>query len=402
MTIWTWSRATSIGCRPSTLTRTPTGAVTANHHDFITGTSPDEVVEDEQLPWLERAQRAADDAVERHAANLPCKAREQPVRAAQPAPAFERDRDHLVIRTPHYVLELDQAAGGTIARAWHPENGRPLLARGSADLVSYVESGGTYRMGHEYLGGSFREVSRASTQPVDVQVRECEDGLLLTSTVELNGESYRRALWASCSSPALNLMVEGCAPARHTVAVRIAPGTETTELTMDAPGGTVVRPLRRVYAPTFWPMHRWLHLVDDTTGHGLAMWQALPGAISYDVSGELCAVAVRNATRERVFGLLPIPGNPVTAHEREAYRFDCAFIFTMLAAKPVSRGEGTVIRLYAPTPPLGVLTVRCPGRPIRQAYRCDARERDLEPLPVTAGAVHLTMAGTVATLRILT
>ncbi|HUT19732.1 MAG TPA: hypothetical protein VM366_11285 [Anaerolineae bacterium] len=302
-------------------------------------------------------------------------------------------------------------------------------------------------MGHEYLGGSFREVSRASTQPAEIQVTECEDGLLVSSVIELNGESYRRALWASSNSPALHLMVEGRAPARHTVAVRIAPGTETTELTMDAPGGTVVRPLRRVYAPTFWPMHRWLHLVDDTTGHGFAMWQALPGAISYDVSGELCAVAVRNATRERVFGLLPILGNPATAHEREAYRFDCALMFTeqgdwqqnlipmvfgrtvppwrpgqavslqryaagavtvdradveVIAAKPASRGEGTVIRLYAPTPPLGVLTVRCPGRSIRRAYLCDARERDLEPLPVTVGAVHLTMAGTVATLRILT
>jgi len=34
-------------------------AVVSNHHDFITGTSPDRVVEEEQIPWLERATTTA-------------------------------------------------------------------------------------------------------------------------------------------------------------------------------------------------------------------------------------------------------------------------------------------------------------------------------------------------------
>jgi hypothetical protein len=419
-------------------------AVTANHHDYITGTSPDEIVEEEQLPWLEYAQESADAAVAECAPNPALEAYE-PARPVKPAPAFEHQEGRIVIRTPHLVLELDPAAGGTIARASDPASGRVLLGSGSNDLVLYLGSGGTYRMGHEYSGGYFRQVSRASATPVQVEVAEHEDGLLVSCTTELGSERYRRALWVT-RSPVLHLLAEGRAPDRHTVTVCFIPGIETQALTMDAAGGVVQRPLQRIYKPTFWPMRHFLHLVDGSDGHGLALWQALPGAISYQV-GQLHTVANRNATRERVYGLLPIPANPVTAHEREAYRFEYALLLTeggdwqqnqipqifergvppwragrdvdlqrwadtavaidredvqVTAAKPASRGEGIIVRLYAPAPPVGQLRVSLPDRAVRQAFRCDARERDLEPLSIVAGTVQLAMPGTFATVRVLT
>jgi hypothetical protein len=284
--------------------------------------------------------------------------------------------------------------------------GRLLLGPASNDLVLFVGSGGPYRMGHEYRGGFFREVSRASTQAAEVEVTERGEGLLVSCTAELGGERYRRALWVSSDAPAIHLLAEGRTPDRHTVAVCLVPGIETGTLTMDAAGGMANRPLQRVYSPTFWPMYRFLHLVDDGDGHGFAIWQALPGAMSYQ-PGEPYVVANRNATRERVYGLLPIPANPATAHEREAYRFEYAFAFTeqgdwrqnlirqlfertvppwrtgrraelqhwtnsavtvdreevqVVATKPASRGEGIIVRLYAPTPPPGRLQVSFPLR----------------------------------------
>ena len=46
-------------------------AVVSNHHDFITGISPDKVVEEEQIPWLDQAAGSVDAIIDRLAPALP-------------------------------------------------------------------------------------------------------------------------------------------------------------------------------------------------------------------------------------------------------------------------------------------------------------------------------------------
>jgi hypothetical protein len=46
-------------------------AAVSNHHDFITGTSPDRIVEGEQIPWLVQAADSVDAIVDRLASDLP-------------------------------------------------------------------------------------------------------------------------------------------------------------------------------------------------------------------------------------------------------------------------------------------------------------------------------------------
>ncbi len=217
---------------------------------------------------------------------------------------------------------------------------------------------------------------------------------------------------------------------------------------MDTPGGIVVRPPKRIYDPTFWPLHHFVHLQDDDTGRGLAILQSLPGAIAYRPDGQLELVALRNATREKVFGLIGIPGNPASGHERESYAFAYALLFTpngdwrdndihlvargmannpwsnprdtalrgladsivttdspdvwVTAIKPASRGEGVIVRLYTPALPESPVVVIAPHFKVIGAFLCDARERELRPLEVQDGAVRLTMSGTIATIRLLT
>jgi hypothetical protein len=38
---------------------------------------------------------------------------------------------------------------------------------------------------------------------------------------------------------------------------------------------------------------------------------------------------------------------------------------------------------------------------VREAFLCDARERDLQPLEIRDGRIHLTMPGTIASVRLL-
>jgi hypothetical protein len=216
---------------------------------------------------------------------------------------------------------------------------------------------------------------------------------------------------------------------------------------MDTPGGLIERPPQRIYTPTFWPLHRLLHLCAQEQPYDLTFWQAVPGAFTYSPDGTLQAVAVRNATKERAYGFIPFLPNPVTAHEDTAYAFDCALWFgergdglatdalqvlqdaplapwatdtwqllasrakqivtvdlpdvEVMAVKPASRGEGLIVRLGALVPLHETIQVRIRGHTVSQAWLCDARERDIEPISIRYGAANPRMDTTITTVRLL-
>ena len=217
---------------------------------------------------------------------------------------------------------------------------------------------------------------------------------------------------------------------------------------MDTPGGIVIRPPKRIYDPTFWPLQHFVHVQDDGDGRGLAILQAMPGAVSYQADGTLELIAMRNATRERAFGLINLPANPASGHERTSYAFDYALLFTpsgdwrdndiplaaqslisspwddaeraalhnladsivttdcpdvrVMAVKPATRGEGGgIVRLYTHALPESPVMVTAHHFTVTGAFLCDARERDLGPLEVQDSTVRVAMPGTIATIRLL-
>ncbi len=420
-------------------------AAVSNHHDFITGTSPDRVVEEEQIPWLDQATDAIEDVIIRLAPSLPAPSE---TTASPKSLTWKRENGRIQVETAYYNVTLAEDVGGAIVQLQDRETGIPLLTGLSNDLVSYRDSGGLWRMGYEFAGGIWRESVRASHRPTQILVQERDGGLEIVSVSELDGETFRRRIWLSIDSPVIHFRVEGKAAEGHSVIVRFATGITTQTLLMDTPGGVVARPPRRVYDPTFWPLHHFVYLQDDDTGRGLAVLQPLPGAISYRPDGQLELVAMRNATKEKILGLIGIPGNPASGHEREGYACEYALVFTqhgdwrdnnihvlartvasspwsdardmglrdladsiittdtpdvrVIALKPASRGEGMIVRLYAHTVPESPVAVTSPRFQVTGAWLCDARERDIEPLEVHDGVVRVTMPGTIATIRLQT
>ena len=419
-------------------------AVVSNHHDFITGTSPDRVVEEEQIPWLEQAAATTHTITDRLAAAFPGSG----VTAERSKlPDLNRQGTRVQIKTAHYIVELDENAGGAVTSMRTPDTQTPLLTGISNDLISYRDSGGLWRMGFEFWGGIWKKSAQASDHPTQLQVREHDNGLEITHSVELNGETIRRLMWFRDDSPVIHCRVEGRAAEGHTVTVRLRTDLSSSKLIMDTPGGVVVRPLKRIYDPTFWPLHHFIHIQDEGNGRGLAILQVLPGAVSCQSDGSLELVALRNATREKAFGVIGIPGNPASGHERTSYAFDYALLFTqsgdwrennipffahsigntpwdnseravlrnlaasiittdcpdvrVMAIKPASRGEGTIVRLYTHVLPESDVMVTAHHFPVVKAFLCDARERDLGSLEVRDGTVQLVMPGSIATIRLL-
>lgn len=230
--------------------------------------------------------------------------------------------------------------------------------------------------------------------------------------------------------------------------VRFATDVSASRLVMDAVGGPVVRPPLRIYKPTFWPLQHFMHLQDDANGRGVALCLGMPGAASYRRDGRLEAIALRNATCERAFGLFPLLGLPAQGHERVSHAFDYAILFTpagdwrengipqvarsiadnpwdttgraelsalaaaavttdrpevvVTAVKPASRGEGLIVRLSTLTWFGSPVNITIRDRYLKAAFLCDTRERDLGPLEVQGQTARLVMPGSIATVRLVT
>ena len=419
-------------------------AAVSNHHDFITGTSPDRVVEQEQIPWLEKAQAIVSEKIQQLA---PAGLRARLRLGSTQLPEWLGHDGRIEIRTPHYVVEVDENVGGAIVRA-EGSDGRTALVDGlSNDLVSYRDSGGLWRMGCEFRGGVWRKDSRASDERLPMDVREVNGALEVSCTGSFGGETIQRRMAFRADSPRIHFRLIGRAPRGHTLTVRFSTGIDAEDLLMDTPGGVVTRPLERIYSPTFWPFQRFIHIRDRSSGRGVAIFQRLPGAVSCSPGGTVELVALRNALKETAYGLFPLTGNPARGCEKEISTFEYAFEITqsgdwqsnglpakayvqdvdpwsdphraelqrqagsqitldrpdvwVLTCKPASRGEGRILRLYTLTGIGQSVRVAVNDPPVQKASLCDVRERDLQPLEIRDGRVHLSMPGTIASVRLL-
>ncbi len=199
-------------------------AAASNHHDFITGTAADAVVRGEQEPWLDRGIAAASAAVAGLAlaeGAVPAAPAGGP-EAAAPV-AWSGAGGRIEVSTPHYLVELSEARGGSIVSARPAGGGAPFLSPGNC-LVSYRDSGGLWRMGHEYLGGWLREAGRSSDRPARLETRDGGRWLEVSATVMVEGQAIRQSCRFASDLPVIRFRVEGQAGRRRTVTMRFVTG----------------------------------------------------------------------------------------------------------------------------------------------------------------------------------
>jgi len=366
-----------------------------------------------------------------------------PPATAATIPAWRWEDGRLHVETDDYRLVLDPAAGGTLTSC--VVAGEECLAGPANDLVAYRDSGGLWRLGHEYRGGKFRELARASDRPAEVRAVE-RDGLLeIRVDSAFGGRPFTRWLWLRADSPILRLRIEGAAARRLTVTCRFPLTLGADSLTMDVPGGLLRRAAHKLYDPTFWPARSFAHVQDPETERGAAVFLGGPAAIALRTQG-LEWIAARNAPKERAFGFLPILCHPIggCCHERQVLDYGVwltpaggvlenrlprvarevlrdawiapgapdleALADTLVtsdrpdvlvgAVKPASRGAGVVVRLERFARHAAHAALHA-ARPIRAAWLCDARERDLGPLPVKDGRVTVPLALALTSVRLL-
>jgi len=380
--------------------------VLINHHDAITGTSPDRVSETEQRAWLDEAETGANVALSLAASRLGG----SPAVPATPAapPRWSRADGVVHVETSHYRLAFSEARGGCLISL--VVDGAEQLAGLGLDLVAFADEGGLWRLGHEYLGGRFHEVDRLSRRPAAVEVVELDGCLEVRIAGRLRGQPFRRVV--TCHPDFLEILVAGTAGRRCTVTCRcdVTPVPSLVSLR----GGPCT-----------------VHLGFEA-----------PTAVSFGPPQALEWIVSRNAPKERAFRFLPVLAHPVgggvgAAHshraallitrgpslpdearrrihlawyppeQRQLRQFADALVscddpaVSIAASKRADVGRGVIVRLAGP--PRSPRTVRLglPSREVQAAFLCNAREQDLRRLEVQDGRALVPVASRLTSVRLV-
>lgn len=422
----------------------------SNHHDFITGTSPDRVHDKEQIPRIERAAAEAREALRRIAARLPSPAGDAPPpneNGKNELHLREAD-DGIVIETPHLVAELDRRRGGALTLR-DRATGRFLLEPGSMDLVTYRDVGGLWRMGHEYRGGSeLTEIARASDAPTELAISRRENAVEVRWSSELAGDRITRILAFDTERPLLRLRIQGRLSSQRVLTCQLRTAPLEDHATMEVPGGVCQRAHFRRFNPTFWSFQRFVHLRERNGDRGLALLTDGASTVSFHPRGILETIALRHAPREMAFGFFPLLGfgdYSARGTEREDTIAEYAFTFTphgdwldnglhrlartafddaegvagalreraedlvsveggealLSAMLPASEDEVTM-RFLLPrrgAERLPALRIRLRDRPFEAAWLTDATGREIRPLSVEAGHAIVPRESAIVTVR---
>jgi hypothetical protein len=349
-----------------------------------------------------------------------------------------KPRSDIHIETASYRLTLSRAHGGCLT-SFVTKDGE-LLDGFGLDLVAFHDEGGLWRLGHEFAGGRFSELERASARPAHVKVDTKPGEVVVTLRSELQGETFIRTLTCRSGDPFLRVHVEGVARPRVTVTCRFDTRLHPSTLEMDTVGGIIERPRERLYSPTFWPVPSRLSLRDG--GHAMHALFESPTAVSLSAAGALEWIIARNAEKERAFRWLPVLAHPIGgtnddrqvhdaallggpcpvalaaaqrkvelswlpprqreagASARELVRCDTDGV-VVRALKRAEQGDALLLRLFCESPKGARVRLKLEQAVVTKAFMSDAMERTLEPLKVEDdGSVVVPVTQRLTTLRL--
>lgn len=405
-------------------------AATTNHHDLVTGTSPDRTVRREQEPWLHQAHAAVRAALGDDSAT-PAGHRDA---ADRDDTDVARHHDSLVeVTTAHFTAIFDEAHGGSLT-SLVDRNGDERVGPRSLSCVAVAESGGLWRMGLEFPGGTWRRVAATTDGPARVTASRHRGGVTVTIAATLEHRPARLEVTFPDDAAVVEVTTWVIPRLRRTVTLQWRAVGTAGSVFMHQPGAVVERPLHKRYEPTFWPLHSWA-----VTDGGCAVATATPTALHVWPGGTVEVAVARTAPRELAWGVVPLLG-PAMGHERGPQRGH--FVFghrgdaqqhhrvgralqarcdraagrvtpdwpltvddadtEIVTVKPADRGDGIIVRLrnwrvdaHGRVATVGV------DFPVSAAWRCDSNERDRGELPVTGTYVTVPLDAHLVTFRLV-
>jgi len=421
-------------------------AVTSNHHDYITGTSPDRVAHGEQMGWL-RTALAATAPADTPGGVTPPPGGRSGERDTDGPQRWSRTGTRVTVTTDALTAVFDERRGGALV-SLIDGSGAERLDGPSLELRSYAESGGLWRMGHEFQGGRWARRDATSQHRGEVSVADDTDRIRVAIQATLEGRPATIVVELGADDPTLLVRTTVTAPNRRTVTLAVQQRSPIESLAMHQPGCMVTRPLQRWYSPTFWPLHSFAAALpipaDEESLPALVLATGVSTALHAAASGAVETVVARTAVKELAYGIVPVLApawgrtwgtqtgdlalrwidEPRQAVVIEAGR-DLARLVDRAAGrlppwwlvetdeplvevttvKAAHRGHGVIVRLrhwgpMGPPRPVRLTLAAGTGAAIAEAWQADSLERDLAPLIVEGGVALLAIGQHLTTVRL--
>lgn len=410
-------------------------AATSNHHDFITGTAPDHVAWGEQDQWLTEA-----------AAALNC-APARPMTVANvgadtsTASVVEQSGALLRVKVPWGTACFDANRGGALVSLVDRDRGE-LLSGPSFVLTSSFDSGGLWRMGHEFKGGRFHQMACSTERIAKLGASVFGDVVVVLVDGVVEGRRFSLEHRFSSQSPTVVTRVSYRPRQRRTVTIALRLGQVGSRLLMHQPGALVDRDLQRFYKPTFWPLHSFaVSAPEGPSAFGVAV--ATPTNLHFGNDGTVQVTVARSAVKEIAYRIIPVMapawgrswGNhdavlatgwidpshdDVVSAGRNLQRLADDAVgrpapefgvdvddpdVEVVSVKPADRGTGIIVRLrnWRCDEHGRIVHLDLHGATPQVARRCDARERDVADgeCPVNDQRVDIFVSHHLTSLRIV-
>ena len=360
-------------------------AAMSNHHDFVTGTSPDRVSHAEQWPLISDAQNATNtdhmatlgidttdptgtNTANTNAANSTSDTtKDAPEhtttvdaaidltrqsgtsrRPGSPTSSWSRDGAIVTVTTRDYTAVFDENRGGSLVRLTDSA-GRVLIDRPSMVLIARRESGGLWRMGNEFPGGTWSRIDASSDHPATVEVTLRSGTVAVAILASVDGRPARIVVEFADHAPGVLVRAMIEPRLRRTITLQVALTDHPARLIMHQPGGVIERPLQRRFNPTYWPLHSFAGaavppLIDAlprapyaTAGtpsalrtgdyRSMVVATATPTAIQAAAAGTVEVIVARNAPKEFAYRVVPLLA-PAVGHESGAQRAEVTYGWT--------------------------------------------------------------------------
>jgi hypothetical protein len=346
------------------------------------------------------------------------------------APATGAAITRVVLTNVHVVAQWD-ASGGVFALTSVVIDGVETLSGPSMLVHDYQDSGGLWRTGNEMSGCSLTPLP-SPTAPDTVQV--LENGALDVSVAFVSQSSTREAsLGVGATGLTLTIVTGAAESTTRTVGFSFV-GAQDAPLRTSSAAGFVVRPLQRVYTPTFWPAVAWAEyagtaiLLRQSTGATMSTPGAIELMAARDAREEQCDVlggtgsdpgthviewrierTASPAQSEVVAQAFDRPIDLELVTTDQAMTTDLPPELALLsvsgegivsALKPATRGDGVVLRVLPMPGPVHVtLGASLVGKAMNVV---DLAERDGKDLGVAPQAIDFDRAtfGAIASVRL--
>lgn len=288
----------------------------ANHHDYITGTSPDRVVRKEQMPVIENALSELDNITEQISAV-----------GEKKVTLFDDQSNTLrkSSKSTHHVREVSDRRLKLISNGFNEIylNDDLVISR-FLRIDLFEDSGGLWRMGNEYKGGVFKRINYLDLQSLNTHVAD------KNYTYEFSGELEGKPIYSYATvdnaNKAIHVTTSSQINHRRTLLMDLRFPFFIKEIYADTQTSLIKRENEPIFKPTFWPFQHLIVLRGIEQKKLKEIIIAAPFGTAYSVNPgdetSLKIIIARNASQEIAYNLVPLPAFPARGHVDGKIRYN--------------------------------------------------------------------------------